>query len=369
MRVCFVNSLRTFGGGERWLLEAAEGLASRGHTVTVAARVESALASRARHAGYDTLELPMRGDGDPTSIFPLANWLRSTRADVASVNVQRAVRVGAVAARIAGVPGVVERRGLLFPVKPSALNRLTYRRFVTRVIANCGAIANDLAAGGVVPAERIVVIPNGIEAERVSAGAGEELRAELCIDPDTPTVVVIGRLVPDKGHEVALEAFAKIVAQEPRAQLLVVGAGKLRHQLREMAAEMLPQDSWRFLGHRSDVDAVLAAGTVVLVSSFREGMPHVVLEAMAAGTPVVATGVAGIPEMIEHGRDGLLVEPGDPGATAEAVLRLLGDHAGARAMAESARRRVLGEFSLETMIDRVEACFAEAADGGKGGSR
>ncbi len=369
MRICFVNSLRTFGGGERWLLEAAEGLVSRGHTITVAARIESALAARARHAGYDTLELPMRGDGDPTSIFPLANWFRSTRTDVASVNVQRAVRVGAIAARMAGVPGVVERRGLLFPVKPSALNRFTYRRLVSRVIANCGAIADDLAAGGVVPAERIVVIPNGIEPERVSAGAGEELRAELCLDADVPTVVVIGRLVPDKGHEVALEAFVRIVARVPRAQLLVAGAGKLRHQLREMASEMLPEGSWRFLGHRSDIDAVLAAGTVVLVSSFREGMPHVVLEAMAAGTPVVATGVAGIPEMIEHGRDGLLVEPGDSGAIAAAVLQLLGDRENAGVMAESARRRVLEEFSLETMLDRVEACFADAANGGKGRSR
>ncbi len=369
MRICFVNSLRTFGGGERWLLEAAEGLVSRGHTVTVAARVESALAARARHAGYETLELPMRGDGDPTSIFPLASWFRSTRTEVASVNVQRAVRVGAIAARMAGVPGIVERRGLLFPVKPSALNRFTYRRLVTRVIANCEAIAGDLAAGGVVPPERIVVIPNGIEPERVSAGSGEELRSELCLEADTPAVVVIGRLVPDKGHEVALEAFAKVVEREPTAKLLVAGAGKLRHQLRQMASEMLPEGSWRFLGHRSDIDAVLAAGTVVLVSSYREGMPHVVLEAMAAGTPIVATGVAGIPEMIEHGRDGLLVEPGDPDATAAAVLQLLSDRESARTMAESARRRILGEFSLETMIDRVEACFADAADSGKGRSR
>ena len=363
-----MNSLRTFGGGERWLLEAAEGLVSRGHTVTVAARVESALASRARECGYDRLELPMRGDGDPISIFRLASWFRSTRTDVASVNVQRAVRIGAIAARMAGVPGVVERRGLLFPVKPSALNRFTYRRLVTRVIANCGAIAEDLVAGGVVPAERIVVIPNGIEPDRVSAGAGEGLRAELRLDADTPTVVVIGRLVPDKGHEVALEAFVRIVAREPRAQLLVVGAGKLRHRLRQMASEMLPEGSWRFLGHRSDIDAVLAVGTVVLVSSYREGMPHVVLEAMAAGTPIVATGVAGIPEMIEDGRDGLLVEPGDPDATAAAVLQLLSDRESAGTMAESARRRILGEFSLETMIDRVESCFADAVDGAKGRS-
>ncbi len=366
MNVCFINSLRTFGGGERWLLEAAEGLAARGHAISVAARAQSALAGRARNAGYDIVELPMRGDVDPTSIIPLARWLRSTRCEVASVNVQRAVRVGAAAAHLAGVPGVVERRGLLFPVKDTALNRFTYRRLVTHVIANCSAIADDLAAGGVVPGERILIIPNGIEPERVAAGHGGRLRAELCLESDAPTVVIVGRLVPDKGHEVALAAFAKVVEREPRAQLLVVGAGKLMQQLRAQAGETLPEGSWRFLGHRSDIDSVLAAGSVVLVTSHREGMPHVVLEAMAAGTPIVATGVAGIPEMIEHGRDGLLVQPGDPDAAAEAVLRLLGDSDSAVAMAESARRRVREEFSLDIMIDRVETCFAAAAAGTRG---
>jgi len=360
MRVCFVNSMRSFGGGERWLLEAAEGLAARGHTITVAARTDSALAARSTATGYDTIELPMRGDGDPTSILPLARWLRSTRVDVVSVNIQRAVRVGAAAAKLAGVRAVVERRGLLFPVKPTALNRLTYRRFVSRIIANCGAIAEDLAGGGVVPADRIVVIPNGIEPSRVTAGEGERLRAELCIDRDIPVVVVIGRLVPDKGHEIALAAFAQIVEREPRAQLLVAGAGKLRQHLRTLAAETLPADSWRFLGHRSDVDAVLAAANVVLVTSFREGMPHVVLEAMSAGTPVVATGVAGIPEMIESGRDGILIPPGDVGAAADATGRLLANPDEAAAMAHAARRRVHDEFSLALMIDRVEACFEEA---------
>jgi len=369
VNICFVNSLRTFGGGERWLLEAAAGLSSRGHAVTVAARAESALAARARRTGYDTLELPMLGDGDPTSIFPLANWFRSTRCDVASVNVQRAVRVGAVAARFARVPGVVERRGLLFPVKPSALNRFVYGRLVTRVIANCATIAEDLATGGVVPADRIVVIPNGIDPARVTAGEEEKLRAELCLSGEAPLVVVIGRLVPDKGHEVALAAFAKIVRSEPRARLLIAGTGKLKQQLRAMAEEMLPEGSCRFLGHRNDVDAVLAAGSVVLVSSFREGMPHVILEAMAAGTPIVATGVAGIPEMIRNGRDGFLVEPGDPDAAADAVLRVLSDRERASAMAESARRRVQEEFSLDIMIDRVEACFADVADRGKRGGR
>ncbi len=362
MRICFVNSLRTFGGGERWLVETAGGLLERGHDVSVVARSGSALAGRARRSGFETLELPMRGDADPTSVLPLAAWLRRWRCDVASVNVQRAVRVGALAARIAGVRGVVERRGLLFPVRPTAVNRLTYRRFVTRVIANCRAIADDLERGGVVPPERITVIPNGIDPERTAAGEGARLRAELCLEAETPTVVMIGRLVPDKGHDVALRAFAKVVEAEPRAQLLVAGAGKLRQELRTMATQTLPDGSWRFLGHRSDVEDVLAAASVVLLTSFREGMPHVILEAMAAGAPVVATRVAGIPEMIRDGRDGLLVEPGDSDAAAAAVLGMLTDRESARGMAASARGRVLEEFSLRSMIDDIEACFAAEAD-------
>jgi hypothetical protein len=136
MKVAFVNSMRSLGGGERWITEVSDGLSERGHDVAIAARGGSRLAEWASDRGHSLLELPMRGDLDVVSILRLAAWLRTGGRNLVSVSVARAVRIGAVAARLAGVRAVVERRGLLFPLKRSAANRFIYARCVTRVIAN-----------------------------------------------------------------------------------------------------------------------------------------------------------------------------------------------------------------------------------------
>jgi glycosyltransferase involved in cell wall biosynthesis len=358
VNVVFVNSMRTLGGGERWLLEAASGLRLRGHTTAVAARTNSALAAHAAEDGHRVLELPMRGDLDVDTVVRLARWLRSLKSDLVCVSVQRAVRIGSAAAKIAGVPAVVERRGLVLPLPATLVNRLVYGHGVTAVVANCAAIRDDVQASGLVDASRVSVIVNGIDAGRIPAGGGASVREELGIPADVPVVAVLGRLVRDKAHDDALRAFATILSRQPAARLLIAGGGKLEGEIRSLAAELAPAGSVIFAGHRNDVPAVLDASDVVLVTSHREGMPHVVLEAMAAGKPIVATRVAGIPEMIEHGREGLLVDAGATDAAAGEVLSLLGDRALAERLGAAARRRVLGEFSITTMIDRVEACFA-----------
>lgn len=357
MRVVFVNSMRSMGGGERWLLEAAEGLRDRGHEVAVAARTGSVLAERSAGGGHRLLRIPMRGDLDAGSIFRLARWLRQLRADVVSVNIERAVRIGCAAARLAGSPAIVERRGLNFRVRPTALNRHIYGTCLSRVIANCSAIRDDLVSSGLVSAERVTVIPNGIDPARVPTGGGGAVRHELGVDAGAPLVAVVGRLVPDKGHRDAIEAFALALRRQPAARLLIAGSGKLRAELEEVARSLTPPGSVVFAGERSDVPAVLDAADALLVSSHREGSPHVVLEAMVAGTPVVATAIAGIPEMIEDGRSGFLVTAGFPDEAAAALSRLLEDGELSRRLAAEAGRRVRERFSLAAMIASVERCF------------
>jgi glycosyltransferase involved in cell wall biosynthesis len=359
-----VNSMRAFGGGERWVLEAADGLRARKHEVSIAARAQGALAGRARAAGHAVLELPMSGDLDLASWVRLAAWMRRRRIELACVGIQRAVRIACAAAKLARVRTVVERRGLALPVRRTALNRAVYGSCVTRVVVNCRALAGDLT--GLVPASRITVIPNGIDPSRLVRGGGGALRAALGIAEGAPVIAVLGRLTRDKGHTDALAAFGLVRGRLPDARLLVVGSGKLEADLRREALALFPEGAVLFTGHVDDVAAAIEAAGVVLVTSLREGMPHVVLEAMALGTPVVATAVAGIPEMIEHGRSGLLTPPASPGDAAAAALSVLTDGGLARALAAEARRRVAGEFALGTMIDRTEECFLrEIAAAGK----
>jgi glycosyltransferase involved in cell wall biosynthesis len=367
VRVLFVNSMRSLGGGEQWLLEVAAGLAARGHDIAVAARPGSALAARSREDGHGVLELPMRGDADVDSIARLARWIRRHGVDVMSVNVQRAVRVGCAAALLAGRPPVVERRGLSFPVRPTALNRLIYGRCVSHVVANCRSIADGFVATGVIDPSKVSVIVNGIDPARVPRGGGAAVRRELGIEENAPLVAVIGRLVVDKRHRVALSAFRRVLSSVPGARMLVVGAGRLEADLREEAEREFAGSSVVFAGHRDDVPAVLDAADVLLVTSDREGMPHVVLEAMVSATPVVSTRVAGVPEMIEDGVHGLLVPIGAADAAADAVVRVLSDKTLSSGLASAASERVGTEFALSTMVDRVEELFLRLAAGDRRG--
>jgi glycosyltransferase involved in cell wall biosynthesis len=357
LRLLMANSMKAMGGGERWLLEAADGLASRGHDVSVAARTGSAVATVARSAGHPVLEVPMRGDADVQSVFALARWMRETQTDVLSVNVQRAVRLGCVAARLAHVGVVVERRGLELTVRNTAINRTVYQKCLSHVVANCRAIGDALVAAGTIESDRVSVIPNGIDPERVPKGGGDAVRAEFSIPAEAPLVAVIGRLVPDKGIEVAVGAFAELLGEIPAARLIVAGSGGLLEELKREARRSAPESRIIFAGYREDVPAVLDAAQVLLVTSSREGMPHVILEAMAAGTPVVATRVAGIPEMIEDGRDGLLIAPGSEASAKVAVRRILSDPHFASSLARAAAERVRRDFSLNDMIDSFEELF------------
>jgi glycosyltransferase involved in cell wall biosynthesis len=357
MKVLFINSMRAFGGGEQWLLEAAAGLAARGHEVSIAARRGSALSVLGRGDGHRVFEFPMRGDVDLQSIIGITALMKRGGFDIVSVNVQRAVRLGAIAAYFAGIGAVVERRGLLFRLKNTARNRFIYKRLISRVVVNCEAIRDDLASSGVMSPRQMIIIPNGIDPSRVTSVGGNKLRSELGIGEETRIVAIVGRLVSDKGHGVAFDAFSRILAEDPDCCLLVVGTGGLRDELERQARSL--GAAVRFLGHRDDIPAVLDAAEVTMVTSFREGMPHVILESMVAGTPVVATRAAGIPELIENERDGLIVPMHDPRGTAQAALRILRDRELAHRLAANAGRRVRAEFSLDLMIDRVEACFKE----------
>lgn len=360
MRIVFVNSMRAMGGGETWLLETAAGMRDRGHDIAVVTRAGSALSARAAAEGHAVVTLPMRSDFDPESVLRLAGLIRTTRPHVLCVNIQRAVRIGCAATLMAGGAAVVERRGLNFAVRPTSLNRWIYGRRVSVLIANCREIADEMTASGLVSRDRVAVVPNGIDPVRVPPGGGEAVRSELGIGPDAPLIAIVARLVPDKGHADAIEAFASVLRGIPAARLVIVGEGKLRRRLEDMASERLPAGSAVFTGFRPDVPAVLDAADVLLVTSYREGSPHSVLEAMVAGTPVVATSVAGIPEIIEDGRSGWLVAPGKPGEAATALLRALGDPVAAASVATAAGKRVRERFGLSRMMEDTERCFMAA---------
>jgi glycosyltransferase involved in cell wall biosynthesis len=208
------------------------------------------------------------------------------------------------------------------------------------------------------PLEKIVIIPNGIATPSVPTTASAHGRAQaLSVNADDKVVGTITRLVWKRGHEELLRAAALVARAEPAAKLLVVGDGPLRRSLEDQALSLGLNGGVRFLGAVPQAARLLPHFDVFVLSSVWEGMSNGLLEAMAAGRPVVATRVGGNPEVVVDGESGLLVPPKDPQALADAVLRLLRDRELAGRLGEAARRRVASEFTLEQMVQRLETLY------------
>jgi glycosyltransferase involved in cell wall biosynthesis len=191
------------------------------------------------------------------------------------------------------------------------------------------------------------------------------MRARLRL-ADQPIAIMVAAMEPVKRHRVVLDAIARVRGRGARVTLLLVGDGPERSAVEARAAELgLGPDVVRFLGYRTDVGDLLGASDILVLPSASEGLPMCILEAMAHGLPVVASAVGGIPELVQHGRTGLLVPPDDAAALSDALQRLLVDPGARRALGGAGRSRVSCEFSFDLSVAGYDALYARLAIGGR----
>jgi glycosyltransferase involved in cell wall biosynthesis len=356
----FVTNLCT-GGTERQVVALCGGLDRERFDLGVAClRRTGDFLPEIEGYGIPVREYPVRRLYDPRSLVRrarLALDLRRERVDLVHCHGFYANMFAVPAARLAGTRAVIasvrDLNDLLWTPAQKRAQRLVCR-LADVVLVNAEAIADNLVRQGH-ERRRIAVVANGIDLSRPPARATGELRRELGLPAGARLVVVVSRLVRVGGLDVKgigtfLEAGRRIVGRFPDAHLLVVGDGPYRPELEQHAARLGLDRQVRFTGLRRDVPAVLAEAEVVVVPSLTEGLSNSLLEAMAAGVPVVATRVGGNPELVVDGEHGLLVPPADPAALATAVERLLGEAATAARLARAARERVAARFSLERMV-------------------
>ena len=208
---------------------------------------------------------------------------------------------------------------------------------------------------------RIRRIYNGVDAAKYSQAPETDLRAELGVGPATPLVGMIGNIRLTKGHEYFIRAADRVLRQFPTATFVICGDGHavLEPPLRELVAALGVAERVRFLGFRPDVAALLPQLDVFVLPSTSEGFPLVVLEAMAAGRPVVATRCGGVEEMIADGEDGITVPIGDAGQLAAGICCLLADPRRAALLGDNARRRMRRQFSTKGMVAGYEQLYIE----------
>jgi glycosyltransferase involved in cell wall biosynthesis len=238
-------------------------------------------------------------------------------------------------------------------------DRLLLRRY-PRLIAVSGEIKRTLIAGGA-DAARIDVVLNGIDHLKFKRDRQREplARTALGIEADAIVIGAVGRAEPQKRFDLLIAAFASILRQQPRARLVIAGAGSLLAALQQQAEAVLPPGTYRLLGHTDDVASVHHALDILVQSSEYEGTPNAVLEAMAFETPIVATDVGGTSELAHHREHALIVPFGPADALVEAVLDVIGDRDAAAARARAARRRIETELSFAARMRQVETIYRE----------
>ncbi len=357
-----IDSLR-HGGAELLLLGVTRGLLRRGFDVNVGYSTPGPLEADFRDLGMPLYPLPRAARVDPLLFLRMARLVRHLRPDVVHTHLFKSNFHGRGAAYLAGAPVVVST---LHSADPWAANPLAGRiygltaRFADRLIAVSEPVrAYHLAHTGV-PAEKVITIENGVDLDQFNSikASGEQLRADLKIPAGAPLLGVIGRLVADKGQVHFLRAAAYIRERQPTARFLLVGDGPQKGALHAIARDLDLEEAVLFTGFRQDIPAVMAALDVLVIPSLREGLPLTLLEAMAAGTPVVATDAGGVADVLA-GEAGLVVPPGDSAALADACLKLLATPDLRARMGAAGRAIVVQRYSLERTVERLATLYRQ----------
>jgi glycosyltransferase involved in cell wall biosynthesis len=380
IRVLRVIARLNMGGPALHVAYLTAGLARRGYETTlVAGRLapgEDSMAFVADELGVeveriDQLHREISPVRDALAIARLALLIRRVRPHILHTHTAKAGAVGRLAALLAGdarPPIVVHTfhghvlRGYFDPVRTAGFRLLErwLARSSTALVAVSPQVRDDLVALGVAPREQFVVVRLGIELEqRVAAerdGRGESRRI-LGIAPDRFAVGWIGRMTGVKRTEDVLHAFRRLRDQGVDACLCMIGDGPDRAAVERSAHELGIMRDTLFLGYQEEVAPFYAAFDALILPSINEGTPVSAIEALAAGRPVVATRVGGVPDVVREGEDGFLVEPGDVDALADRLARLAADPKLRERLGDAGRARVIPRYSVERLVDDVDLLY------------
>lgn len=364
LRIALCLDSLAAGGTEFNAVRTAEQLLERGHAVTLLVlRAQGPLLERCQKAGVPVVEFPVppiRMGGMVRRGPALLRLFRSLAPDI--VHTQDRYTNGFLVpwARLTGARVIASRRW--WNVQPSLAigfaNRVAFR-LAHRIVANSDRVADLVCRVDGVTRTRVVVIPNFLD-EWVIPGSGASdgrVREELGVPADVRVVGCVANLRPVKGHDMLLEAMAEVVRSRSDVVLVLVGDGESRSALEQQAKRLGMTGNIIFAGSRTGRYNWHMAFDISVLASRSEGFPNTVVEAMAAGKPVVATDVGGTADAVQNGVNGFLVDPGDVAALARAVGVLLDAPVLARRFGDAAREEALVRFRAEAVIPRLELLY------------
>jgi glycosyltransferase involved in cell wall biosynthesis len=365
LRVHVLIDSLTWGGAELLLADLAEAAGAHGLELSVSSLfpAEDAAASRLRAAGLEPEPLDARSLADPRTFRRVRRHLMRLAPDLVHTHLQYSDLLGGVAARTLGIPAVatlhvMDPRGTSRERVRARLVALARSRCHQRVIAVSDHVRAAYLAAGADRPEHVLTVHNGVAAHPVP-GAGAGVRAELGLSAEDAVIAMIGVLRPGKGHDLAVAAVEEVRRALPSVRLLIVGEGPTGDDVARLAARL--GKAAVLAGYRDDVMAVLDAADILLHPSRTDAFPTVLLQGLAAGVPIVASGVGGIPEIVEDGRTALLVRsPLSGAAFATRLAQLLSDANLRSTFAERGRERFAAEFTADSWAGRLRLIYEQA---------
>jgi len=338
----------------------------------VVGHAEGDFTPEARARGVEPVVIPelgraIRTGRDLRALVKLVRIFRQLQPDIVHTHTAKAGALGRVAAWLAGVPVKIHTfhghvlEGYFSP----AVTRMfveaerTLARMTDRLVTVSPRLRTQLLAMGIGRPEQVEVVPLGLDLARFGRARPESptLRPSLGLSAETPLLGIVGRLVPIKDHTTLFQAMARLQPNGSPAHLVVVGDGEERPRLEGLAGRLGLGERIHFLGWRADLETILKELDVVICASRNEGTPVALIEAMAAGVPVLSTDVGGVADLVAHGETGWLVPPSDPPSMARAIRQLLGDEALRARLAAAGRAVALERHGVEGLIRRVEALY------------
>ena len=369
IRILYVIDALEFGGGERGFSQLSTGIDKKRFKTYLAAHPESKLEEMARLDNISFIPIDMDRKVNFKTIAQLLRIVNQHQIHIVHSMGARADFFARMAVR--KLPKISLVCTVAMPVEGfdiGFIRKIIYKiadrfssRYVTQFIAVSKALKDQLIRKRKIHSDRITVVHNGVELDQYNPGmdASEKIRLLLGITDDYPIIGAIGRLVHQKGYSHFLQAAKQVYVEKKYVRFVIVGHGPEEDNLKSMAKSLGISHVCTFAGLRRDIPELLSTFEVFVLSSVLEGLPRIVIEAMAMGRPIVATDIDGVREELEDGITGLLVPPENSDSLAKSIIDLLTDKDKSVQMGINARRVAEERFGVGIMLKNVEEVYEE----------
>jgi len=359
MKILYLANHINIGGITSYIFSLGQGLVARGDQIYVASG-GGEMEEDFKRQGLICIRVPLgtKSEVSPkvaASLFKLLPFIKEQKIDIIHANTRVTQVLGSLLARFSGRPCIWTCHGFF----KQRFSRRLFPCWGRKVIAISEAVKKHLVDDFRVNPQDIRVVHNGIDVERFQV----KIKYDFGLGPG-PVIGIIARLSDVKGHIYLIEAMQKVLAKIPLAKLLIVGDGKMKEELVNLTARLGLSKSVTFVPSLKDTRSALSAMDIFVLPSLKEGLGLSLMEAMAAGVAVIGSEVGGIKNLIEHGKNGILVAPQDVENLSKAILELLEDSRKRQYLAGNAAEFIRNNFSLSKMITQTEGVYLECSGAG-----